>query len=73
MIEALVKVLGGLLIAAGVFLVVGLFVGLPVMLLWNGLVPEIFSLPEIGFLQAMGLVILCGFLFRANVSVTKKD
>jgi len=34
-----------------------------VMLLWNWLMPEIFGLPELSFLQALGLFLLCKLLF----------
>ncbi|GHV82988.1 hypothetical protein AGMMS50212_03280 [Spirochaetia bacterium] len=34
-----------------------------VMFLWNALVPEIFDLGKIGYLQAMGITILCRILF----------
>jgi len=34
-----------------------------VMLLWNALLPEIFALPQISYLQAAGLLILARLLF----------
>ena len=53
--------------------IVGLFIGvlvlaavlsaLPVMLLWNALIPAIFGLTKITFWQALGLEMLCGLLF----------
>ncbi len=36
---------------------------LVVMLLWNALVPSLFSGPVIGFWQAVGLLVLCRILF----------
>ncbi len=33
------------------------------MLLWNWLVPELFNGPEVGFWQALGLVVLSKILF----------
>lgn len=57
----------------GLILFVGLLFSLPVMWLWNiCLVPAVSGLHEIGWLQAWGIMILCGFLFKASVS-TKKD
>jgi hypothetical protein len=38
--------------------VTGLIFGLLVQLLWNWLMPDIFHLPEIGYWQAFGIVIL---------------
>src|SRR5882757_7185202 len=34
-----------------------------VMLLWNALVPKLFSGPVLAFWQAVGLLVLCGILF----------
>ena len=39
---------------------------LPVMLLWDWLMPEIFGLKEITWLQAWGLMFLSGLLFRST-------
>lgn len=49
----------GLLIILGLVLLAAF----PTMLLWNWLMPEIFSLPEIGFLQALGLMALSTLFF----------
>lgn len=38
-------------------------VAVVVMLLWNALLPTIFGVPSIGFLQALGLLILSRLLF----------
>ena len=46
---------------------------LPLMLLWNWVMPEIFNLPQITFAQALGLNLLCSILFKTNVSVNKND
>lgn len=46
---------------------------LPVMWLWNGLCTELFHLPTITFMQAWGLQILCGFLFKSSSSGTGKS
>lgn len=37
--------------------------GLVVMWLWNWLVPMILGLPEISFIESVGLVLLVSFLF----------
>lgn len=44
-----------------------------VMLLWNWVAVELFSLPAIGFWMAFGLRWLCGLLFRSNASTQKKS
>ncbi len=47
---------------------VGALLSLPVMLLWDWLMPTIFGLPEITWFQAWGLLWLTGFLFRPSMS-----
>ena len=53
---------------AGKFLLIGVAVfallTVVVMALWNGLVPDIFRGPSIGFWQAAGLLLLSHFLLR---------
>ena len=39
--------------------------GGPLMLVWNGVMPTIFGLPEIGFWQACGLQLLATILFKS--------
>jgi hypothetical protein len=51
--------LAGIVIFAAVFLVFGV----AVMLLWNWLLPPIFGLPSINYLQAVGLFVLARILF----------
>jgi hypothetical protein len=55
-----------------VIAVVVLILGFPLMWLWNWLMPDIFSLPEITFWQALGLNALATILFKQNTN-TKKD
>jgi Sec-independent protein secretion pathway component TatC len=51
---------------------IGLLFSLPVMLLWNGcLVGAINGVNEITWLQAWGILVLCGLLFKTQLS--KKD
>ena len=47
----------------GVMLVTYAVFGAAVMLLWNALVPQIFGLSRLGYLQALGLMILTRVLF----------
>ena len=58
-------------IGAGILLMVvlGLLLSLPVMWLWNGcLVPAVSGLNEIGWLQAWGILVLSGLLFKTQAS-----
>jgi hypothetical protein len=58
----------------------GLLIGLalsllfawPVQLLWNWLLPELFNLPEITFLQAWGLELLCRMLLGGRITINKQ-
>jgi predicted benzoate:H+ symporter BenE len=59
----------GLIIVA-VGLALSLVIAYPLMLLWNWLVPAIFGLKTITFLEALGLYLLCGILFK-NPSSSK--
>lgn len=47
---------------------VSVILSIPVMLLWNWLVPTIFGLTSITLAQAWGISFLCGLLFGRNVS-----
>ena len=42
--------------------VIGLFIALPIMWLWNATMPDIFGVPHITFWQAFGLKLLAAFL-----------
>lgn len=48
--------------------VFSLLFALPVMLLWDWLMPAIFGLREITLFQAWGLSALSGLLFKSNTS-----
>jgi hypothetical protein len=44
---------------------------LPVMWLWDWLMPELFGLKTITWAQAWGLSVLCGMLFKSHTSSSK--
>lgn len=47
---------------------------IPLYFMWNWLVPDIFNLPTITFLQAIGLNILFNILFRpTNFPTSNKE
>ena len=64
----------GLVIAMMAFLIgLSFLLSFPVMLLWNGcLVPAVAGVSEIGWLQAWGLSILLGMLFKSNSTQQSK-
>lgn len=56
-----------MLVVIVVVVFVGAVVALPVMLLWDWLMPSLFGLNEITYFQAWGLYILCAILFQSRV------
>ena len=67
--ETVVKVIGIAVVGIAVIVVLGLILSLPVMWLWNAcLVAAIPGIKEIGWLQAWGIMILCGLLFKNTSS-----
>ncbi len=50
----------------GIIVVIALILALPIMLLWNWLMPAIFGLCTIDFWQALGISLLSGCLFRGG-------
>ena len=58
----------------GIFVIVGIAVltALPVMWMWNYLMPVIFGLKEIDFTQALLLSALCSTLFKSSPSTSSK-
>lgn len=67
--KTIIEVIGVLITTAIVIAILGLLFSLPVMLLWNAcLVAAIPGIKEIGWLQAWGILILCGFLFKNTQS-----
>lgn len=58
------KIGSTLLILVVVSIILAVLLGLPLMLLWNWLLPTIFGLPKITFWQAVGLNFLSTILFK---------
>lgn len=53
--------------------VLTLLFALPVMYLWNWLMPELFGLQVLAFWQAWGLTVLCWLLFKSSNGSSKKE
>lgn len=58
------------LLALAVYVVVALIVALPVMWLWNAILPQLFEFSKITFWQAFGLALLVRFLFGTGSSTS---
>jgi hypothetical protein len=65
-IESILMIVGLLILACLLF-------GLPLQILWNLLMPEIFGLPYISFWQACGLQLLAALLFKSSISTIKSE
>ncbi len=62
--ELLITLLG----AITFLLLLSFLLSWPVFMLWNGcLVDAITGVKEVTWLQAWGITILCGFLFKSNL------
>lgn len=66
------KILVRFLVYVFITVIISSIMALPVMLLWDAVIPAIFKLPEITWLQAWFLALLCGFLFRSHNTATKE-
>jgi hypothetical protein len=62
-------ILEGILKIMAIISLVCLLLGLPLMLLWNWLMPLIFGLSEISFWQAVGLNLLASILFARTSTI----
>ena len=72
--ETFVKVVGIAVLGVIAVVVVGLIMSLPVMWLWKGcLVAANPGIKEIGWLQAWGIMILCGMLFNKGSTSTSSS
>lgn len=66
--EKLLAVLG----AVAFFVFLSFLLSWPVYMLWNGcLVGAVQGVSDVTWLQAWGITVLCGFLFKSNVSTSK--
>lgn len=62
--ETLLKVLG----AIALIVILAIIFSLPTMWLWNWLMPVLFGLTKITWIQALGINVLSGILFRSSCS-----
>lgn len=61
------KVLG-IILGLAMYALISAVFAIPVLLLWNWLIPTIFGLTTITLGQAWGILVLCGLLFGQNSS-----
>ena len=69
--KTILAIFAGVLLLLVGLLAGGLIAALPIMLLWNYLVPDLFHLSQIGYWQAFALFYLCGLLFKSFTPSSK--
>ena len=70
--EKVFVVVGGMIVALAGLLFLSFLLSWPVYMLWNGcLVGAVAGVAEVTWLQAWGISLLCGILFKSNVSTSK--
>lgn len=68
------KIIVAALVAIMISILMGLLLAFPVMVVWNTfLVPALTIVKPIGWIQAWGIMVLCGVLFKSDTfSLTNK-
>jgi hypothetical protein len=70
--EKVVVVVGAIVLGIASLLLLSFLLSWPVYMLWNGcLVGAVAGVSEVSWLQAWGLTVLCGFLFKSNLGNSK--
>ena len=70
--EKVTVIVGAVVIGIVGLLFLSFLLSWPVYMLWNGcLVGAVAGVSEVTWLQAWGLTVLCGFLFKPNVTSSK--
>lgn len=67
----ILEILFTVMAAIALGLIIAAIIAYPVMLLWNGVIPKIFGLSEISFMDALQLSLLCSLLFKSFGSENK--
>jgi hypothetical protein len=62
------QVIGTIVGVIALFIGLSLLFALPTMWLWDWLMPELFNLKEITLVQAWGLNVLSGLLFKSHTT-----
>lgn len=70
--EKIFSIIGIFFCGIIILIILAILLGFPIMWLWNWLMPIIFELPKIKFLQAVGLNLLSGLLIRSTNNYRNK-
>lgn len=60
-----------LLLVPLIQIVVAAIAAIPTWLLWNWIAVTVFALPTLSLLQAVGLLLLCSFLFGGRITIER--
>jgi len=70
--EKVIVVIGAVVVGIAGVLLLSFLLSWPVYMLWNGcLVGAVAGVAQITWLQAWGLTVLCGFLFKSTSTTSK--
>lgn len=71
--KQITTIVGSIMFGIAGLLLLSFLLSLPVYLLWNGcLVGAVAGVSEVSWLQAWGITILTGFLFKTSVTTKSK-
>ena len=71
--KQITTIVGAVVFSIAGLLLLSFLLSLPVYLLWNGcLVGAVAGVSEVTWLQAWGLTVLCGFLFKTSTHTSSK-
>jgi hypothetical protein len=71
--KQITTIVGTIMFGIAGLLLLSFLLSLPVYLLWNGcLVGAVAGVSEVSWLQAWGLTVLCGFLFKSSTHTPSK-
>ena len=65
------QILITLLLVPLIQIVVAAIAAIPTWLLWNWIAVNVFALPTLSLLQAVGLLLLCSFLFGGRITIER--
>ena len=69
----IITIIGGIIVAVTGILLFSFLCSWPVYMLWNYcLVGAVAGVNEVSWLQAWGLAVLCGLLFKSNIERKSK-
>jgi hypothetical protein len=70
--EKVIVVIGAVVVGIAGVLLLSFLLSWPVYMLWNGcLVGAVAGVAQVTWLQAWGLTVLCGFLFKSTSTTSK--